>query len=397
MNRFTTFVPVTALALSLATPAVVNAAPPAAPHHPVVAAPGHAVPGRYIVTVAADSDPRGLVKALAISPRFVYTAAVNGFAADLNAGQLTALRRSSHVVRIEQDQVVTATRTGSAVRPLATQYVSAGGGLWGLDRIDQRNLPLSGSYTYKATASAVRVYVIDTGIATGHADFGGRAINVYDAFGGNGQDCEGHGTHVAGTVGGSTYGVAKASLLRGVRVLDCSGSGSTSGIIAAVDWLRRNHIKPAVANMSLGGGYSSTLNNAVTNLANAGVAVAVAAGNENANACNVSPASAAGVMTVAASDKTDTRASFSNYGSCVETYAPGVGIASAALGGGAAAASGTSMASPHVAGVMALYKATYGDQASSTVNSWIVNNSTANVVKSNVSGTPNRLLFKASL
>ncbi len=163
--------------------------------------------------------------------------------------------------------------------------------------------------------------------------------------------------------------MAKASLLRGVRVLDCNGSGSTSAIISAIDWVRRNHIEPAVANMSLGGGYSSTLNDAVTNLANAGVAVAVAAGNENANSCNVSPASASNVVTVAASDTTDTRASFSNYGSCVETYAPGVGITSTYLNGAAATLSGTSMASPHVAGVTALYKAAYGDQASSTVTS----------------------------
>jgi len=238
--------------------------------------------------------------------------------------------------------------------------------------------------------------VIDTGIATAHADFGGRAQNVYDAFGGNGQDCNGHGTHVAGTVGGATYGIAKASSLRGVRVLDCSGSGSTSGIIAGIDWVRANHIKPAVANMSLGGGYSSALNAATDNLSGAGVFVAVAAGNENQNACNVSPASAAAPTVVAASDKTDTRATFSNFGSCVEVYAPGVNVTSTWLSGGTNTISGTSMASPHVAGVAALYKSG-GDAASSTINSWILTNASAGVVRSNPSGTPNRLLFKSTL
>ncbi len=202
---------------------------------------------------------------------------------------------------------------------------------------------------------------------------------------------------MAGTIGGATYGVAKGVQLRGLRVLGCDGSGSTSGILAAIDWLRANHTKPAVANMSLGGGYSSAQNTAVTNLANAGVAVAVAAGNENQNACNVSPASASNVVTVAASDRNDARASFSNYGSCVETYAPGVNIQSAWHTGGTNTISGTSMASPHVAGVMALYKGRYGDASSSTVNNAVVNNATTNVIRSNVTGTPNRLLYKSSL
>ncbi|MDP9385416.1 MAG: S8 family peptidase [Actinomycetota bacterium] len=346
------------------------------------------IEGSYIVVVKPGESPESVAREAGASPRYVYRSALNGFAAELNDRQVAGLERNPRVEYVEQDQVGTA---------VATQSMDAYGDPWGLDRIDQRGLPLSGTYTYAATASAIRAYVIDTGIATSHTEFGGRASNVYDAFGGNGQDCNGHGTHVAGTVGAVKYGVAKASKLRGVRVLDCAGGGSYSGIIAGVDWVRKNHIKPAVANMSLGGGYSSSLNTATANLSSAGVFVAVAAGNENQDACNVSPASTAAAYTTAASDKTDTRASFSNYGSCVDAYAPGVGIKSTWLSGGTNKISGTSMASPHVAGIGALYKATYGDASSSTVGSWITNNATGSVIRSNVAGTPNRLVYKAGL
>ncbi|HET8951980.1 MAG TPA: S8 family serine peptidase [Solirubrobacteraceae bacterium] len=185
--------------------------------------------------------------------------------------------------------------------------------------------------------------------------------------------------------------------LRGVRVLNCSGSGSTSGIIAALNWLRTNASRPAVANMSLGGGFSSTLNSASANLANSGVFLAVAAGNENQNACNVSPAGASAVFTTASSTSTDAKSSFSNWGSCVEAYAPGSSITSTWNNGGYITISGTSMASPHVAGVAALYKDNFGDAASSTISSWLTANATANVIAGNPSGTPNRLLYKGSL
>ena len=352
--------------------------------HSFIPAKGKPIPDHYIVVLKAGADPRSVAAIAHVTTQYVYDAALNGFAAELNTGQLTALQHNPNVDYIEQDQEATIDTTQSSAP-------------WGLDRSDQRNLPLSTTFTYNQTASNVYAYIIDTGIQTSHPDFGGRASVNYDATGGNGQDCNGHGTHVAGTVGGAKYGVAKRVRLRAVRVLNCSGSGSTSGVIAGVNWVRQNHANPSVANMSLGGGFSSALNSAVTNMINSGVFLAVAAGNSNANACNYSPSSASGTLTVAASDKTDTRASFSNYGGCVDVYAPGVSITSDWINSGTNTISGTSMASPHAAGVAALYKATFGNASASTIVSWIVNNATANVIKGNPSGTPNRLLYKSTL
>jgi subtilisin family serine protease len=360
---------------------VAGRAPTAAP---LLSASANGIDGSYLVILNEDANPRSVAAIAGVDPHFVYTANVNGFAAELNQGQLNALQHNPNVAYIEQDQAFEATTTQS-------------GATWGIDRIDQRNRPLSGTYTYTTTASNVTAYVIDTGIQTSHPQFGGRAAVSYDALGGNGQDCNGHGTHVAGTIGSSTYGIAKGVKLRAVRVLNCSGSGSTAGIIAALDWVRLNRSGPSVANMSLGGGLSSTLNTAASNLANSGVFLAVAAGNENQNACNVSPASAASATTVAASTSTDAKASYSNYGSCVDVYAPGSSITSTWLNSGTNTISGTSMASPHVAGVAALYKGAFGEAASSTVDAWIKNNSTANVITGNPAGTPNRLLYKSTL
>ena len=345
---------------------------------------GEPIKGSYIVVVKDGSSAKAVADSKKAMAKHLYRDALNGFSAELTDAQVSRLREDSRVAYVEQDRVVTASAT-QADPP------------WGLDRSDQRTRPLSASYTFASTGAGVTAYVVDTGIYAKHADFGGRARNVYDAFGGTGNDCNGHGTHVAGTIGGATYGMAKAVQLRGLRVLNCSGSGSTSGIVAALDWLRANAAKPAVANMSLGGGYSAALNNAATNLANSGVFLAVAAGNEGQNACNVSPASAAAAYTAAASDRNDVRASFSNYGSCVDGYAPGVSITSAWKNGGVRTISGTSMASPHVAGVGAMYKSTYGDQSSATVSEWIATSSTANVISSNPTGTPNRLLFTNGL
>jgi subtilisin family serine protease len=348
---------------------------------------GDAIPGRYIV-VAEEGRDASAVERWQNARDQESLPLVNGFAASLDAAQVRALRQSARVAYVEPDRVVTAS---------FTQNMDANGDPWGLDRIDQRSRPLSRTYTYSGNGAGVTAFVIDTGINYNHPQFGGRASFGYDAFGGTGADCHGHGTHVAGTIGGSTYGVAKAVTLRAVRVLGCTGSGSTSGIISALNWVANHHPARSVANMSLGGGRSTALNSATNNLANSGVFIAVAAGNENQNACNVSPASAANAYTAAASDRNDRKASFSNYGSCVDGWAPGVAIKSAWLGSGTNTISGTSMATPHVAGVAALIKGANGEQSSQAVTSWINANATANAIVGNPSGTPNRLLYKAGL
>jgi subtilisin family serine protease len=328
----------------------------------------------YIASDLATSH-RGKLK-------FVYQHALNGFAVEMSPEDAERLSQDFRVKYVEEDGVVTADVTQTNPP-------------WGLDRIDQRNRPLSGTYTYNWTGANVRVYVIDTGIRTSHNQFGGRASNVFDAFGGNGQDCHGHGTHVSGTVGGSTYGVAKSALLRGVRVLNCSGSGSNSSVIAGVDWVRLNHIAPAIANMSVGGSASSAVDTAVNNLHNANVPVAVSAGNSNTDACTQSPARAVNAITVGSTTSTDARSSFSNFGTCLDLFAPGSGILSAWYTSNTATATlnGTSMASPHVAGVAALYKQANPSASSTTIRNAIVNNATTNVISGAGSGSPNRLLY----
>jgi subtilisin family serine protease len=314
--------------------------------------------------------------------KHIYQNALNGFAVEMSEEEAEALSEDFRVAFVEEDGVMEA---------IATQTNPP----WGLDRIDQRNRPLSATYTYNWTGSGVHVYVIDTGIRTTHAQFGGRASNVFNSAGGSSSDCNGHGTHVSGTVGGSTYGVAKSAFLHGVKVLNCAGSGSTSGVIAGVDWVRNNRINPAVANMSLGGGVSTALDNAVNNLANSGVTIVVAAGNSNANACNSSPARAANAITVGSTTSTDARSSFSNFGTCLDLFAPGSSILSSWYTSNTATAtlSGTSMASPHVAGVAALYKQANPSASATTVRNAIVNNATTGVVTNPGSGSPNRLLY----
>jgi subtilisin family serine protease len=367
--------------------------PAQGPEAPNRTAAAGAVPGQFIVVLQNNlADPAAvandLVTAAGGSLLRVYTSALKGFAARLSAPAAAALQSNPLVASVEADQMM---------RADVTQAMDANGDPWGLDRIDQSALPLSRTYTYTSTGAGVHAYIIDTGIWTLHPEFGGRATNVFDAYGATGEDCNGHGTHVSGTIGAATYGVAKGVSLHGVRVLSCAGLGLNSDVLAGVDWVTANHVNPAVANMSLGGAKSPALDQAVTSLSNSGVFLAVAAGNDNVDACTESPSGAPNVFTVAASTKTDAKASYSNWGTCVEIYAPGSAIVSTYLGGTTMSLSGTSMATPHVVGVAALYKATNGDQPSTTVSNWIITNSTAGVITGNVSGTPNRLLFKGTL
>jgi aqualysin 1 len=349
-----------------------------------------AIPGQYIVVFKEEAGARQVAEALsrqveAEGGRLLYTYgdALVGFAAQLPDEAIEGLRRNPNVAYIEVDQEVSleATQTNPT---------------WGLDRIDQRDRPLNQRYYYSRTGSGVRVYIIDTGIRYSHNDFGGRAYAGYDSFGGNGSDCNGHGTHVAGTTGGSTYGVAKSVRLISVRVLNCNGSGTISGIVAGVNWVTNNRVRPAVANMSLGGGASTSLDNAVNNSINAGVTYVVAAGNSNANACNYSPARVSAAITVGSTTSSDARSSFSNYGTCVNIFAPGSSITSAWHSSNTATntISGTSMASPHVAGVAALYLQGSTGASPSTVRSTIYNNATTGRLSGIGSGSPNRLLYQ---
>jgi serine protease len=314
----------------------------------------------------------------------VYSNVLRGYVVRANARALENLLLDPRVKSVEEDQTVYA---------FATQSPAT----WGIDRTDQRALPLSNSYTYNTTAAGVHAYIIDTGVLLNHSEFSGRMGNGYDAVtaGGNANDCNGHGSHVAGTVGGTTYGLAKGVTIHPVRVLGCTGSGSNSGVIAGMDWVANNHVKPAVANMSLGGGASQATDDAVQRMVAAGVTVAVAAGNDNSNACNYSPARAPNAITVGSTTNTDARSSFSNYGTCLDIFAPGSNITSAWYTSSSATntISGTSMASPHVAGVAALYLAANPSATPAAVTSAIVAASTPNVVTGAQTGSPNRLLY----
>jgi subtilisin family serine protease len=358
-----------------------------------------AIPDCYIVVLKAGAAVRpgsrraGMtVSQLAVGAaarfggrlRYSYEYALSGYSLCLPEAGARALANEADVELVEQDQVVTANVTQT-------------GATWGIDRIDQRNVPLGGTYTYDFTGAGVHAYVIDTGIRATHQEFAGRVGGGFSSIAdGNGtSDCHGHGTHVAGIIGGSTYGVAKGVTIHPVRVLDCLGNGTNSGVAAGVDWVTANHAPLAVANLSLGGDISSVLDIAVTNSIASGVTYAIAAGNGNANACNFSPSRVLMALTVGATTDTDARSSFSNFGACLDLFAPGSGITSSWFTNDSATntISGTSMAAPHVAGVAALYLERFPGSTPAMVSQAIVDSATADVVGSPGLGSPNRLLF----
>jgi len=357
------------------------------------------IANRYIVVVDAPKNPRArslmdidglagqLTSTYAAKTRSTFKAAVAGFTAEMSEADAVRMSKDPRVVLVEEDGVVHASATQT-------------GATWGLDRLDQRDNNLDGSYTFANDGRGVTAYIIDTGININHRDFGGRAREGFSAIddGKGAVDCNGHGSHVAGTVGGSTWGVAKGVDLVAIRVLDCNGSGSNSGVIEGVNWVAEHAQGPSVANMSLGGGASAALDQAVEAAIQAGVTFAVAAGNEDADACNGSPSRLGSAITVGASTDADRRASFSNFGRCVDIFAPGQDITSVDFSNnsGDTTMSGTSMASPHVAGVAALYLAAHPGSTPQQVRDGLVAEGTSGKI-ADVKGSPNTLLFTGSI
>jgi subtilisin family serine protease len=370
---------------------------PMAQSGPAAQSGGDVIPDQYIV-VLKDPGVRAaggeVETAAAFADRVVpvaggevlgsFDAVMPAFVARLSPAALAQVQADPGVDYVEPDRVILV----DATQANAT---------WGLDRIDQLNRPLNTSYTYNVTGSGVHAYIIDTGIRTTHAQFAGRIGNGYTAVtdGQGTNDCNGHGTHVAGTVGGATFGVAKAVTLHAVRVLGCTGSGSTSGVIAGINWVAQNRVLPAVANMSLGGSASTSLDTAVRSAISRGVVFILAAGNANVDACSTSPARTVEAITVGASDSSDNRASFSNYGTCLDLFAPGVIIQSAMNSSDTASGSmsGTSMAAPHVTGAAALYLSAYRTASPAAVAAALAANAGQNKVVNAGAGSPNRLLY----
>ncbi|WP_224366184.1 S8 family serine peptidase [Hyalangium versicolor] len=352
------------------------------------------VPGQYIVVLkddlkgVAQVGPESVAQEMALKHNgqvlHTYKAALKGFAMKLTEAEVQKLLADPRVAYVQEN---------GYVHVVGTQT----GATWGIDRVDQRNRPLDSTYNYPNTASNVHAYIIDTGMRKTHSQFTGRVGNGFDAIDNDtdATDCHGHGTHVAGTVGGTTWGIAKGVTLHPVRVLDCTGYGDDAQVIAGVDWVTANHVKPAVANMSLGGDASQPLDDAIANSIAAGVVYAIAAGNDSSSACNYSPARLPAAITVGATTSSDARASYSNYGTCVDIFGPGSSITSASYSSDTSSTSmsGTSMASPHVAGVAALYLSANPTATPQQVRDALVTNGTAGVVTSPGTGSPNVLLY----
>ncbi len=349
------------------------------------------IAGRYIVVFKssvrdAATETANVMRGAGGQLHHTYSNSIKGFAATLSDAALQGMRNNPNVDYIEADQTVSLNQ--ATLQSPAT---------WGLDRIDQTAKAPNNTYYYYYTGAGVNAFIIDTGILAAHNEFTGRLKPGYNVIAdGNGtNDCNGHGTHVAGTVGGTTWGVAKGVSLIPVRVLDCAGSGSYSGVMAGIDWVAGSTLRPSVANMSLGGGKSLALNAAVAGAVSKGVTMVVAAGNSNADACRYSPASEPSAITVAATTSSDAKPSWSNYGKCVDIFAPGSSITSAGIAGDTAEAtySGTSMAAPHVAGVAALALQANSAATPAAVTTFLINNATLNKLTSIGRGSPNRLVF----
>ncbi|MEU7026044.1 S8 family peptidase, partial [Streptomyces sp. NPDC046275] len=352
-----------------------------------------ALPGRYVVVLKGPATPSAsareeaarIAQAHGATVRHTFSRVLHGYAAEMTAEQARRTAADPRVAYVEQDAVHHGSTTQSDPPS------------WGLDRIDQRSLPLDHGYTYGTTASNVTVYVVDSGLRTTHTQFQGRASIGVDEVGDgrNGQDCLGHGTHVAGTVGGKDYGVAKGVRLVAVRVLNCNDLASTSSIISAADWITAHAVKPAVVNMSINGGVSSSEDTAIKNSIAAGVTWVVSSGNSSTDACNNSPGDIAPAIVVNNSDSTDTRRSSSNYGSCTDLFAPGTSITSAWNTSDTATntISGTSMAAPHVTGAAALWLSAHPTATPADVQAALVNSATVGKIKDAGTNTPNRLLY----
>ncbi len=354
---------------------------------PIISADMKLIPDTYIVTMKPGVRIGNSLSRLGLTPQHTFEAAVTGYTVKMTKAELTALSHNGDVLAIEQDAWHTNVLDTTQTNPPA----------WGIDRIDQVSLPLSRSYTYTATGAGVHAYIIDSGVDPTHPNFGGRATFDFNAVDSNNTDCNNHGTHVAGTIGSTSYGVAKGARLHGVKWLNCAGSGSTSGAIAAVNWVTANRVAPAVANTSWNITYSSTLATALTSMMNAGVFLATSAGNTGGNSCDRLPRNLTAALAVAATTSTDARASYSSIGPCVDVYGPGSAIVSTIPGGGTASFNGTSMSTPHAAGIAALYKQVNGNASQATIHNWITANASAGVVTGSLSGTPNRLLNKRAL